>query len=133
MPKNVHRMERDILEAVHDIGPLGVEDNSPTPASKVLIEKYIPTGGDSDKQQLAALLNYLLEERYLYPYFDENSGKELRNLYARGITPKGISRLRELQCPVCAWIRANWFGVAVAAISAFIGIASIIAAIANSD
>ena len=131
MPKKFDRMERDILEAVYDIGQVGFFNGSHSPASKVLNEKYSGTGMDSETQQLPALLNYLLEERYLYPFFD-TSGKEQRGGYARGITPKGISRLRELQSSVCAWIRSNWFGVAVAAISALIGIASIIVAIANS-
>ena len=129
MPKKFDRMERDILEAVYDIGRVGFFNGSHSPASKVLNEKY---SMDSAQQQLTVLLNYLVEERYLYPYFDAKSGKERRDGYARGITPKGINRLRELQCPVGTWFRANWFGVAVAAISALIGIASIIVAIANS-
>ena len=131
MPKKFDRMERDILELVYDKGFLGFFGGSPSPATKVLSEKYSGTGVDSETHQLAALLNYLVEERYLYPFFD-HSGKEQRDGYARGITPKGMDRLRDLQSPVCAWIRSNWFGVAVAAISALIGIASIIVAITDS-
>ena len=77
------------------------------------------------QQQLTAVLNYLLEERYLYPYFDI-SGKELRDGYARGLTPKGIKRLRELKHPALTWAGANWFPVVVALITASIGVASIV-------
>ena len=82
-------------------------------------------GADDTQQHLTAVINYLLEERFLYPYFD-SSGKELRDRYARGLTPKGLRRLRELRHPVLTWVGANWFGVVVAGITASIGVASII-------
>ena len=65
MPKKFDRMERDILEAVYEKGWVVLFAGSDSPASKVLDEKYSGTGMDLETEQLTALLDYLVEERYL--------------------------------------------------------------------
>ena len=120
---NKETMERDILEAVYDFG----EISPGTPASQTLEDKYsLDTGDDSPLIQVTVMLNYLLEERFLFPYISGQSGEELRDGFARGITPKGLDRLQRLRHPVRTWIGENWFPVVVAGITATIGIASIV-------
>ena len=41
MALDLKQMEQDILEVVRDIGDIGFRNSSHSPASKVLIEKYI--------------------------------------------------------------------------------------------
>ncbi len=118
---NIQQMERDILEAAHTLGSITYFAGSPTPALKVLIEKY---SLEEDIEQLTVVVSHLLEERYLFPYFDIK-GYEQR-IDARGITPKGYRRLQELRHPIRSWVGANWFAVAVAAITAIIGISSVV-------
>ena len=120
---NKETMERDILEAVYDFG----EIRPGTPASQILEDKYPSDAGDnSPRIQVTVMLNYLVEERFLFPYVLESSGKELQNGYARGITPKGLDKLQRLRHPVRTWIGENWFPVVVAGITATVGIASIV-------
>ena len=115
-------MERDILEAVFEFG----EIRPNTQASKVLADKYSSAAGDnSPRIQVTAMLNYLLEERLLFPYFN-SEGKELRDNVARAITPKGANRLQRLRHPARTWMIENWFPVVVSATTATIGLASII-------
>ncbi len=113
------RLERDILEAVYENGrTLGPD----TPAAQVLIQKY---PSEDEMQAVTVDLQYLLEQRYLWPYFGVN-GHELREGGGtRGITPKGIERLRQLRHPQVHWICANWFPFSVAVISATIGLTNI--------
>ena len=120
---NKETMERDILEAVYDFG----EIRPKTPASQTLADKYPSDAGDNSLRiQVTVMLNYLVEERFLFPYVLESSGKELRDGFARGITPKGLDKLQRLRHPVRTWIGENWFPVVVAGITATIGIASIV-------
>ena len=120
-------MERDILEAAYNLGGIYGESS----ALKALLEKYrthetAPSRDlNSPEQQLTVVINYLMEERYLYPFFTSD-GEEARQGRARGITPKGIERLHRLQHPTTTWMKENWFPVAVAAITACIGILSIV-------
>ncbi len=125
---DVKHMERDILEAVYNLGWILGPDSL---ASQSLIEKY----GEDDavQQQVTVVMNWLVEERYLFPFYDANTGKVSSNS-ARGITPKGYRRLRELQHPIRTWVGVNWFAVTVAVITATIGIASMVVnLIINSD
>ena len=120
--KEIQRMERDILEAVCELGPtIPVEGSK---SSKALMEKY-PSEEYEDQQQFAALLMHLVEERYLFPYFN-SQGEESRSPQARGITPKGTERLNRLKYPMRTWIGKNWFPFTVAITTAAIGTASII-------
>ena len=120
--KRVDEVEHRILEVVHDKGRLGFFNGANSPATEVLNAKY---RSEAEQQAVMVTVQYLLEERYLFPFFDAKSGEELRN-YARGITPKGIDRLRELQDPGRYWRRKNWFPLTVAVITALIGVGSII-------
>ena len=125
MALDLRQMEQDILEVVRDIGDIGFRDSSHSPASKVLIEKYIDKDDPwQSNQQLTVLVDYLVEERYLFPVFNQKG--EVSGSYARGITPKGLKRLRELQAPRRTWFKENWFPVIVAGITTMIGIGSIV-------
>ena len=116
-------MERDILEAVYEFGEIRPE----TRASQVLADKYLSeAGNNSSRIQVTVMLNYLVEERFLFPYISSSSGEERRDRFARGITPKGLDRLQRLRHPVRTWIGENWFPVVVAGITATIGIVSIV-------
>ena len=42
------------------------------------------------KAASTVLMKYLVEERYLFPFFDGKTGKELTD-YVRGLTPKGLA------------------------------------------
>ena len=118
MPElDLAQMEHDILRAVHTLGPIIGE----SPARKELIDKY--TADNEMAQQITAVLEYLVDERYLMPFPPPASGP---NFSIRGITPKGIRRLEKLEHPVRTWVYANWFPVAVAAITTAVGIASIV-------
>ena len=120
---NKETMERDILEAVYELG----EIRHGTRASQALADKYsLDAGDNSPLIQVTAMLNYLVEERFLFPYFSSSSGEELRDGFARGITPKGLDRLKRLRHPVRTWIGENWFPLAVAVTTATIGILSIV-------
>ena len=127
---DVKQMERDILEASNTLGAIGYFNGSHSTASQVLIEKY---GSREEDRQLTTVLDYLVEERYLFPFCDSKTG-EVLNGYARGITPKGYRRLQELQHPIRTWVGANWFAVFVAGVTTAIGVASVVVnLIVNSD
>ena len=114
---NKHKMERDILAATFDLGPI----RPGSPAAKSLAEAY-PDG----QQALTVVADYLVEERFLFPMFDPATGLITRGGRARGITPKGMDRLRRLKHPVRTWAKENWFPVSVATTTALIGVISII-------
>ena len=118
------QMELDILKAIDELGPIGYQNGRHTPASVRLTSKY---KSYEEGQQLAVVLNFLLEQRLLFPYFNAD-GKELRET-ARGITPTGLDRLDRLQHPVHTWICDNWFGVVVATIASLIGIANVVVSV----
>ena len=125
MALDLKKMERDILEVVRDIGDIGFRNSSHSPASKVLIEKYIDKDDPwQSNQQLTVLVDYLVEKRYLFPVHSTDG--KVSSGYARGITPKGAKRLRELQVPRWTWFKSNWFPTLVAAITAIAAVGSII-------
>lgn len=116
-------MERDILEAVYEFGEIRPE----TRASQILADKYpMERVSNSPRTQITVMLNFLVEERFLFPYFERSSGKELRDGFARGITPKGLDRLQRLRYPVRTWIGENWFPMVVAVTTVTISSASMI-------
>ena len=116
---DITQMELDILELVHTLGNI---QRGNTFVKEFLHGKY----GSSDEadQQLTVLIDYLVEKRYLFPYFGSTSHQEITGM-ARGITPKGMNRLQELQHPIRTWVRANWFAVVVASTTATIGFVSL--------
>ena len=117
MALDLKQMEQDILETVHSLGRIGP---LMSPSSRALWEKYSSTDAGA---YLNTVIDYLVEKRYLFPFFDE-AHKEVHATSA-GLTPKGLRRLRELQHPWRTWVKKNWFPVAVAAITAFIGLLSV--------
>ena len=119
---NMRRMEREVLEAVYELGRITFD----SPATKSLTEKYPDKGGyDNPVQHLTVMVNYLLEERFLFPYFS-SAGEEQRQGDARGLTPKGFERLQQLRHPIRTWLGANWFPVVVAVTTAAVSVASMV-------
>ena len=117
---SVMTMERDILKAVAELGPINPGDEGQWPATDYLARKY---PSEAALQQLTVVVNHLLEERLLFPYFSTD-GRELKGS-ARGITPKGLDRLERLEHPVRSWVYDNWFGVIVASVASLIGLANV--------
>ena len=113
---NKYKMELDVLTAAFELGPI----LPGTPAAQRLAEAY-----PGEQEALTVIADYLIEERFLFPLFDSNTGVQVRNGRARGITPKGMDRLNRLRHPIRTWIVDNWFPVAVSATTALIGIISI--------
>ena len=122
MAINVKQMEQDLLETARDKAPIGLVGEAGRSARQFLADKY-PSKEES--QQLTVVMQYLLEERYIYPFFDGVTKLESRD-YVRGITPKGMRRLEELQAPRRAWFRDNWFPATIAGITAGVSITSLI-------
>ena len=122
MPLDLKRMERDILEAAHNPGNIAVLTARATPASRALFKKY---SSIEEGEQLLAVFQYLVEQRYLMPGIDWDTGSE-NKYFARGLTPKGAKRLRELQAPKWTWFKSNWFPTLVAGITAIAAVGSIV-------
>ena len=114
---NKYKMELDVLAAAFELGPI----LPGTPAAQSLAEAY-----PGEQEALTVVADYLIEERFLFPVFNSTTGTEVRNGRARGITPKGMDRLRRLRRPVQTWIGENWFPVVVATTTASLGIISIV-------
>ena len=114
---NKYKMELDVLAAALELGPI----LPGSLAAQSLAEAY-----PGEQEALTVVADYLIEERFLFPLFNSTTGTELRNGRARGITPKGMDRLRRLRRPVRTWIGENWFPVVVAATTASLGITSIV-------
>ena len=122
---DIERMERDILEAVYELGGL---ENFHTAGSRALTEKY---GSNSDVQrQLEIVSDYLVDKRFLFPLY--RSDMVQAQGFTRGITPKGFRRLQELKHPFWTWFKANWFAVMVASITAGLALASVLVDIFKS-
>lgn len=119
---NLARIERDILGAVYDKGEIAFLNGSHSPASQFLSAKC---SSEQELQAVTITIQYLLEERYLFPFFDGRTREELR-AYARGITPKGIDRLRQLRHPALYWMQKNWFPLVVAVTSVAIGTTNVV-------
>lgn len=102
----VEEMEYDILMAAYELGKITLSSK----AGKRLVDKY---KGDEMGLQLRALLLHLRDERLLVPAFDGH-GQLTTTGESIGITPKGVSRLRELDSPYGAWLAKNWFPLGVA-------------------
>ena len=122
MALDLKQMERDILETVCAQGEISGYYSSISPTSQFLLDKYPPGEGENER---LVLIDYLVEERFLFPIVDPSSHEAISG-FTRGITPKGLTRLRELQAPRWHWFKGNWFPVIVAAITAGIGVGSIV-------
>ena len=132
-PRNVRDIELYILKTVNDFGEVHPDSLS----SETLMSQFRAREGEvipDPLEQATAVFNYLLEERYLFPYVSSNTGKELRDNVARGLTPKGYDRLQQLRHPKLYWFRNNWFPTVVAMSTIALSIASIVTnAISGTD
>ncbi len=107
----VSDMERDLLRVVYIHGQLRLDVVDDDPAQEWLGARYDIINRDISRR-LSHMLNYLAEQRYLWPSFDAN--RKLEISIAADITPKGLERLYELEHPVQNWLRRNWFPATVA-------------------
>ena len=128
---DAEKMERDILRAVRDLGDIHVNRRSTptrcTPAASQLMKLY-PKDGDLPTARLWVFVDSMVVSGDLL-HFRRAPGDMGAEGAARGVTPKGERRLYELEHPHRAWIKANWFPVAIATITAVIGIANVVAVI----
>ena len=115
---DVDEMQREILEAVDQKGPL----YSGSPSTRALKAKY-PDAYDATVR-LSVVTQDLLKEGYLLPFTEgEREGE------AEVVSAKGLKRLWELQHPTKHWFKANLallVAVAAIAVSATIGAVTII-------
>ncbi len=122
--KKLRNMELDILRIVRDHGPIDlIPGSTDTEGTKQLLKLY-PDENSGGRAILMDFVNELISTGHLLAGHHPK-GFELP-FYTRGLTPKGVRRLYELAHPVRAWVCANWFPVAVAAITTAVGIASIV-------
>ena len=117
---NMSIVERDVLKAVQLYGRLGPTDQEQDTALGWLAKRY-DMSDHATSQLLTCVSDYLVEQRYLWPYFSSEGG-QIVQARVRGITPKGIERLRELDHPVRTWVGRNWFPVVVAAIASTVAL-----------
>ena len=115
--------ERDILVAARDHGQIGVSDGAHSKASEQLISLY-PEDSRRHDSELGVCLDFLVESRHLWPIYGPDGRPQ--QAAARGLTPKGAQRLYELEHPVRAWSKVNWFPLAVAAATNIIAITSVV-------
>ena len=116
--------ELDVLVTVKDYGEIGFFDGRHTKASERLFNLYhdfsIGYGG-----KVSVFVDALVGSGHLLPVNDMKGNRQ--QAHARGLTPKGVRRLYELEHPVRAWMKANWFPFVVACVTICVGVASIIA------
>ena len=116
--RSVEQIERDILEAAEN-GTVSFFDPNDAWDRLTLLYAY-----ELHLQaRVIGIIDYLVLERYLSPIVDRE-GKTL-SARARGITPRGHRRLQKLRHPIRTWIWKNWFPLAVAVVTALVGISSI--------
>ena len=113
----IMEMERQVLRAAQDGGRI-VEHSAALHGLSNIYSTHV------EAEELGVMIDYLVEERYLFPLLDDAGGDKKGE--ARGITPKGSQRLQELEHPVREWMERNWFALTVAIVTSAIGIASII-------
>lgn len=113
---DVDEMQREILEAVDQKGPL----YPGSPSKRALQAKY--HGDAYYPVRLSVVTQELLKEGYLLPFPEgEREGE------AEAVTDRGLKRLWELDHPRLHWFKANWFPVAVLAVGLMGIVAGIVA------
>ena len=125
--RKVSRMEREALEAAYTVGEIArLEDNPFSPP-------YLLYAGDeSSTKQLEIVIEYLVEERFLFSYVHRgNHSQTMKVGRAGGITPKGMDRLRELRSPRRVWFEKNRLPAIVAGAAVFGGAASVASVVVN--
>ena len=113
-------VEMDILKAARDNDGLGFPGDDNTKVWEYLEEKYPERSGD----RLTVSMMCLVDSGHLQPQRDDE-GRVLTP-YARGITLKGEQRLHELEHPIAAWVKANWFSAGILAVTALVGVGTIV-------
>ena len=112
--------ELDVLVTVKDYGAIGVFDGRHTKASERLFSLY-PVFSIAYEGKVSVIVDALVGSGHLLPVKGNR-----HQAYARGLTPKGVCRLYELEHPVRAWMKANWFPFVVACVTTCVGVASAI-------
>ena len=115
--------ELDILLAVREYGAIGYFNGSHSKASKRLFSLY-PEESLGYDGIVSVFVDSLVDSGHLLPV--KNTKGTRQQAYARGLTPKGLRRLHELEHPVRAWMKANWFPFVVACVSSCVGVASVV-------
>ena len=116
--------ELDILVTVKDYGALGYFNGSHTKALERLFSLYPDESVFEYDGIVSVFVDALVDSGHLLPV---NKTKGIREqASARGLTPKGVRRLYEVEHPVRAWIKANWFPFVVACVTTCVGVASTI-------
>ena len=115
--------ELDILVTVKDYGAIGYVSGRHAKASERLLSLYSDESLEYDGI-LSVFIDALVDSGHLLPVNDVQ-GNRLQ-AYARGLTPKGVRRLYEVEHPVRAWMKANWFPLVVACVTTCVGVASTI-------
>ena len=109
-------MERDILQAVYELGEIRNLAAGDTPAVQRLNKKY---DSDTERKQLSIVLNHLVRNHFLF-HLGHFEGTTIDG--TTGITPKGVRRLKRLRAPRKAWAKRNVFPLLIAAITALVGL-----------
>ena len=125
--RKVSRMEREALEAAYTVGEIASLEDNP------FSSPYLPyAGNENSTKQLEIVIEYLVEERFLFPYIHRgNYSQTMKVGRAGGITPKGMDRLRELRSPRRVWFEKNWLPAIVAGAAVFGGAASVASVVVN--
>ena len=116
--------ELDILAAVKNHGAMGYFNGGHSDASKRLIGWY-PEDSLRFDGRLSVFVDSLVNSGHLLPVNDTNGVRQ--PAYARGLTPKGEQRLYQMEHPVRAWLKVNWFPFVVACVTTCVGVASVVA------
>ena len=107
-------LELDILQAGLD-GPISRK----TRGGEILLSKYREADDEETaSRELTVAIDDLVDEGYLYPYFNSDGTRRKTAVDARGITFKGRRRYRELKHPRLVWAERNWFPLTIAVIAA---------------
>ena len=129
--RDAEKMERDILRAVRDLGDIyvnrGRNPTTYTDAASRLMSLY-PEEGAQPAGRLWVFVDSLVASGELL-HFQQAPNLTRNEGAARGLAPKGERRLYELEHPLGAWIKENWFPVVIATITAVIGVANVVAVI----
>ena len=115
--------ELDVLVTVKDYGALGYFNGRLPKASERLLSLY-PLESVEYDGIVSIFVDALVDSGHLLPVNDAQGIRQ--QACARGLTPKGVRRLYEVEHPVRAWMKANWFPFVVACVTTCVGVASAI-------
>ena len=113
--------ELDVLVTARDYGALIGRD---TKGAERLFSLYPDESVFEHNGIVSVFVDALVDSGHLLPV--NNTQGIRRPVSARGLTPKGVRRLYEVEHPVRAWIKANWFPFVVACVTTCVGVASTI-------